>query len=195
GETGFLPYKRDARLVRQWAVPGTAGFEHRIGGLEKEDVTGNVSYDPQNHEHMIKTRAQKIANIANEIPELAVNGPAEGDLLVIGWGGTYGAIRTTVERCQRKGMSVAHAHLRYLNPMPRNTGDVLRRYRKVLVPELNAGQLRMLLRSKYLVDAEGLNKVQGRPFLVSEIEERIAQMLGSYAPADRENDSGVRVAT
>src|SRR5207253_3778761 len=177
GDAGFLPYKRDARLVRQWAVPGTAGFEHRIGGLEKEDVTGNVSYDPQNHEHMIKTRAQKIANIANEIPELAVSGPAEGDVLVIGWGGTHGAIETAVQRCQRKGHKVAHAHLRYLNPMPRNTGDVLKRYKKVLVPELNAGQLSLLLRARYLVDAVGLNKIQGRPFLVSEVEEAIERLL------------------
>jgi 2-oxoglutarate ferredoxin oxidoreductase subunit alpha len=126
---------------------------------------------------MIKTRAQKIANIANEIPELPVLGPASGDLLVIGWGGTYGAITTAVQRCQRKGHKVASAHLRYLNPMPRNLGDVLKRYKKVLIPELNCGQLRLLLRSTFLVDAVGLNKVQGRPFLVSEIEERIVQML------------------
>src|SRR5262249_59007607 len=113
-----------------------AGLEHRIGGLEKDDITGNVSYDAANHEHMTKVRAQKVANIAEEIPELAVAGPEEGDLLVIGWGGTYGSIRTAVERSQRKGLRVAHAHLRYLNPMPRNTLAVLKRYRKVLVPEL-----------------------------------------------------------
>jgi 2-oxoglutarate ferredoxin oxidoreductase subunit alpha len=190
GAGHFLPYQRDERLVRPWALPGTPGLEHRIGGLEKDDITGNVSYDPQNHEHMTKVRAQKVANIAEEIPELAVAGPAEGDLLVVGWGGTYGAIRTAVERSQRKGMRVAHAHLRYLNPMPRNTPAVLKRYRKVLVPELNGGQLRWLLRAKYLVDAEGLNKVQGRPFLVSEIEERIAQMLGVYVPAERAHGSG-----
>jgi 2-oxoglutarate ferredoxin oxidoreductase subunit alpha len=177
GAPHFLPYKRDARLVRQWAIPGAAGLEHRIGGLEKEDITGNVSYDPANHEHMIRTRAQKIANIANDIPELKVNGPESGDLLVIGWGGTYGAITTAVDRAQRKGYKVAGAHLRYLNPMPRNTEAVLKRYKKVLVPELNCGQLRMLLRSMFLVDAVGLNKIQGRPFLVSEIEEKIAQML------------------
>lgn len=177
GVSEFLPYKRDDRLVRQWAVPGTAGLEHRIGGLEKEDVTGNVSYDPANHEHMIKTRAQKIANIANDIPELAVSGPQEGDLLVIGWGGTYGAITTAVQRAQRKGLKVASTHLRYLNPMPKNTEAVLKRYKKILVPELNSGQLRLLLRGYFLVDAVGLNKVQGRPFLVSEIEEKIAQML------------------
>jgi 2-oxoglutarate ferredoxin oxidoreductase subunit alpha len=177
GAATFLPYKRDERLVRQWAIPGTPGLEHRIGGLEKEDITGNVSYDPANHEHMIRTRAQKIANIANEIPPLTVNGPAEGDLLVIGWGGTYGAILSAVERCQRKGYKVASAHLRYLNPMPKNLGEVLKRYKKVLVPELNSGQLRMLLRATFLVDAIGLNKVQGRPFLVSEIEDKVAKLL------------------
>jgi 2-oxoglutarate ferredoxin oxidoreductase subunit alpha len=179
GEARFLPYKRDDRLVRQWAIPGTPGLEHRIGGLEKEDVTGNVSYDPANHEHMVRTRAQKIANIANEIPLLEVNGPPEGDLLVIGWGGTYGAIISAVQRAQGKGYKVAQAHLRYLNPMPRNTGEVLKRYKKVLVPELNAGQLRLLLRAEFLVDAIGLNKIQGRPFLVSEIEERIEQLLAT----------------
>jgi 2-oxoglutarate ferredoxin oxidoreductase subunit alpha len=175
--TTFLPYKRDERLVRQWATPGTPGLEHRIGGLEKEDVTGNVSYDPINHEHMIRTRAQKIANIANDIPELTVTGPAEGELLVIGWGGTYGSILSAVQRAQRKGQNVASAHLRYLNPMPKNTGAVLKRYKKVLVPELNSGQLRLLLRGMFLVDAVGLNKVQGRPFLVSEIEYKITEML------------------
>jgi 2-oxoglutarate ferredoxin oxidoreductase subunit alpha len=177
GASTFLPYKRDERLVRPWAIPGTAGLEHRIGGLEKEDVTGNVSYDPLNHEHMVKTRARKIANIANDIPDLTVNGAAEGDLLVIGWGGTFGSILSAVQRAQRKGLKVASAHLRYMNPMPNNTGEVLKRYKKVLVPELNAGQLRMLLRATFLVDAVGLNKVQGRPFLVSEIEKKITEML------------------
>jgi 2-oxoglutarate ferredoxin oxidoreductase subunit alpha len=177
GHGHFQPYKRDERLVRQWAIPGTPGLEHRIGGIEKEDVTGNVSYDPANHEHMVHTRAQKIANIANEIPLLEVDGPPEGDLLVIGWGGTYGSIVTAAKRAQRKGHKVAQAHLRYLNPMPKNTGEVLKRYKKVLVPELNAGQLSVLLRDRFLVDAKGLNKIQGRPFLVSEIEEKIEQML------------------
>jgi 2-oxoglutarate/2-oxoacid ferredoxin oxidoreductase subunit alpha len=173
----FLPYKRDERLARQWAVPGTPGMEHRIGGLEKEDVTGNVSYDPANHEHMIHIRAQKVANIANDIPELAVSGEATGDLLVIGWGGTHGSILSAVQRCQRKGMKVSAAHLRYLNPMPKNVGDVLKRFKKVLVPELNSGQLRLLLRAYFLVDAVGLNKVQGKPFLISEIEQKIEEML------------------
>jgi 2-oxoglutarate ferredoxin oxidoreductase subunit alpha len=173
----FLPYKRDDKLVRQWAVPGTPGLEHRIGGLEKEDVTGNVSYDPANHEHMVRTRAQKIANIAKSIPELKVQGPEHGELLVIGWGGTHGSILSAVERCQRKGCNVACAHLRYLNPMPKNTEAVLKRYKKILVPELNAGQLLLLLRGYFNVPAVGLNKIQGRPFLVSEIEEKIAEVL------------------
>jgi 2-oxoglutarate ferredoxin oxidoreductase subunit alpha len=173
----FQPYKRDARLVRQWAVPGTAGLEHRIGGLEKEDVSGNVCYEPANHEHMIHTRAQKIANIANDIPDLTVLGEQEGDLLVVGWGGTYGSILSAVQRSQRKGLKVSFAHLRYLNPMPKNTGAVLKKFKKILVPELNCGQLRMLLRSYFLVDAVGLNKVQGKPFLISEIEAKIAEML------------------
>jgi 2-oxoglutarate ferredoxin oxidoreductase subunit alpha len=177
GHPVFLPYKRDSRLVRPWAIPGTVGLEHRIGGLEKEDGTGNVSYDPANHERMVKIRAQKIANIANEIPELSVMGPAEGDLLVCGWGGTYGSIVTAVQRAQRKGLKVAHAHFRYLNPMPRNTAAVLKRYKKILVPELNRGQLRLLLRGEFLVDAVGLNKIQGRPFLVSEIESKIEEVL------------------
>jgi 2-oxoglutarate ferredoxin oxidoreductase subunit alpha len=173
----FMPYLRDARLVRPWALPGTPGLEHRIGGIEKQDVTGNVNYEPANHEHMVRTRAQKIANIAAEIPELAVSGPVEGDLLVCGWGGTYGTIATAVEQVQKQGYKVAQAHFRYLNPLPRNTAAVLKRYKKVLVPELNAGQLRMLLRSQFLVDAKGLNKIQGRPFLISEIVAEIHDLL------------------
>ena len=158
-------------------MPGTPGLEHRIGGIEKEDVTGNVNYDPHNHEHMVHTRAQKIANIADSIPELKIEGPEDGDLLLIGWGGTYGSIATAVQRANRKGLRVAHAHLRYLNPMPKNTGEVLKKFKKVLVPELNTGQLLLLLRAKFLVDAIGLNKVQGRPFLISEIEAKIEEML------------------
>src|SRR5262249_4509215 len=156
GEPHFLPYKRDERLVRQWALPGTAGLEHRIGGLEQEDVTGNVCYDPINHEHMVKTRAETLANIANEIPELQVHGPEEGGMRVSGWGGRDGSILSAVEQAQGKGHKVAQAHLRYLNPMPKNTADVLRRYKKILVPELNNGQLLMLLRGMYLANAVGL---------------------------------------
>jgi 2-oxoglutarate ferredoxin oxidoreductase subunit alpha len=174
----FLPYKRDELLSRPWAIPGTAGLEHRIGGIEKQDVTGNINYEPANHEHMTHTRWKKIENIAETIPELAVTGDAAAELLVIGWGGTFGSITTAVERARRKGQKVAQAHLRYLNPMPKNTEAVLKRFPKILVPELNTGQLCWLLRAKYLVPAEGLNKVQGKPFLVSELEAAIEKALG-----------------
>ena len=177
GDAHFAPYLRDERLVRPWAIPGTPGLEHRLGGIEKADVTGDISYDPANHEHMVRTRAQKIANIAADIPPLEVTGPDDAELLVIGWGGTYGSILTAVERCRRQGMKVAQAHLRYLNPMPANTGDVVKRFRKVLIPELNAGQLCHELRARFLVDAISLAKIQGQPFLTSEIESRIASML------------------
>jgi len=173
----FLPYKRDQYLSRPWAIPGTPGLEHRIGGIEKQDVTGNINYDGANHEHMVHTRWKKIENITHIIPELEVTGADDAEMLVIGWGGTYGSITTAVERCVRKGMKVAQAHLRYLNPMPLNTASVLKRFKKILVPELNTGQLCWLLRAKYLAPAEGLNKLQGRPFLVSEIETAIASHL------------------
>ncbi|HUQ72094.1 MAG TPA: 2-oxoacid:acceptor oxidoreductase subunit alpha, partial [Planctomycetaceae bacterium] len=150
----YQPYLRDDRLVRPWAIPGTPGLEHRIGGLEKAENTGGVSYDADNHHQMTMIRKQKVANIANSIPEQTVAGPQEGDLLVVSWGGTYGAVRAATERCQHRGQSVAHCHLRYLNPFPRNLGDILKRYRKVLVPELNAGQLRFILRANFLVDAQ-----------------------------------------
>jgi 2-oxoglutarate ferredoxin oxidoreductase subunit alpha len=182
GAGKFLPYMRDELLTRPWALPGTPGLEHRIGGIEKQDVTGNINYEPANHEHMVRTRAKKVENIAQTIPELEVHGPADATLLVIGWGGTYGSITTAVERAQRKGHLVARAHLRYLNPMPKNTAEVLKRFRKILVPELNAGQLLWLLRAKYLAPAVGLNKVQGRPFLVSEIEAAIEELLGPVGP-------------
>jgi 2-oxoglutarate ferredoxin oxidoreductase subunit alpha len=178
GEPGkFLPYKRNHLLVRPWAIPGTPGLEHRIGGIEKQDVTGNVNYEPSNHEHMVRTRAQKVANIAQTIPDLEVEGDADGDLLLIGWGGTYGSIATAVQRARRKGRKIGQVHFRYLNPFPKNTADVFKRFKKFLVPELNSGQLLLLLRGSFLIDAQGLNKVQGRPFLVSEIEEAIEKML------------------
>lgn len=176
---GFLPYKRDVRLVRPWALPGTAGLEHRIGGIEKQDVTGNVNYDPANHQHMINTRAAKIAGIASDIPLQSVHGDERGDLLVVGWGGTFGHITAAVDAARKKGQSVSSIHLRYLNPLPRNIGDVLKRFNKVLVPELNLGQLRMLLRSRFLVDAEGLNKVAGQPFREREISAKIDELLNS----------------
>ncbi len=179
GASTFLPYKRDERGSRPWAIPGTPGLEHRIGGIEKQSETGNINYEPENHQRMVNERAKKIANIANDIPLLDVNGPETGDVLVIGWGGTFGSITTAVERCHRKGLKVAQAHLRYLNPMPRNLGDILKRYRRVLVPELNGGQLCLLLRAKFLVDAVSLSKVQGRPFLVSELEMKIEELAKS----------------
>lgn len=175
--SAFHPYERDEHLARPWALPGTPGLEHRIGGLEKQDITGNVSYDPENHQRMIHLRAKKIASIALDVPEQKVMGPEKGDLLVIGWGGTMGAIRSAVERVQKQGYQVAAANVRYLNPFPRNLGQVLSNYKKVLVPELNMGQLRMLLRANYLVDALGYNKIKGKPFLISELELRIKEVL------------------
>jgi len=178
GET-FQPYARDPEtLARPWALPGTPGLEHRIGGLEKQDVTGNVSYDPDNHDRMTRLRTQKIAGIASAIPELEVDDPeGDADVLVLGWGGTFGPITAGVRRVRRNGSKVAQAHLRYLNPFPRNTGDVLRRYDKVLVPEMNLGQLRKLLRAEFLVDAVGYNRVRGQPFTSSEIADAIASLL------------------
>ena len=174
----FMPYRRDPKtLARPWAIPGTPGLEHRVGGLEKEDVTGNVSYDPINHDKMVHLRAQKIAGIANDIPELEVFGKDSGRVLVLGWGSTHGSITTAVERLQAKGEPVSSAHLRYLNPFPRNLGEVLSRFEKVVIPELNLGQLRLMVRARYLVDAIGLNKVQGKPFKVAEITDKVEELL------------------
>jgi 2-oxoglutarate ferredoxin oxidoreductase subunit alpha len=178
GET-FLPYLRDPEtLARPWAVPGTPGLEHRVGGLEKADRTGNISYDPDNHDLMSRLRAQKVAGIAADIPELAVDDP-DGDarVLVLGWGGTYGPIAAGVRRARANGRKVAHAHLRHLNPFPRNTGEVLRRYEKVLVPEMNLGQLLKLVRAEFLVDAAGYNRVRGVPLRAAEIAEAIEAMV------------------
>jgi 2-oxoglutarate ferredoxin oxidoreductase subunit alpha len=152
-------------------VPGTPGLEHRIGGLEKADISGVISYDPDNHERMTELRAQKVAGISADIPDLAVSGPERGDLLILGWGSTYGSLRTATERLQRQGHAVAHAHLRHLNPFPVNTGSVLAAYRRVLIPEINTGQLRLLIRGRYLVDAVGLNRVRGKPLAVPEVEQ------------------------
>jgi 2-oxoglutarate ferredoxin oxidoreductase subunit alpha len=178
GEGTFLPYSRDPEtLARPWAVPGTAGLEHRIGGLEKADGLGNVSYDPDNHHRMSLLRAAKISGIAKDIPPLEVFGPESGELLIIGWGSTYGVLRSAVERLLASGRSVAQAHLRYLNPFPLNTGDVLRRYRTVLVPELNLGQLSFILRGTYLVDAVSYGRVRGKPFRITEIVEEAERLL------------------
>jgi 2-oxoglutarate ferredoxin oxidoreductase subunit alpha len=178
---GFLPYKRDAEtLARPWAIPGTPGLEHRIGGLEKENETGNVSYDPENHDLMVRLRAAKVAGIASDIPELEVDDPdGEADTLVLGWGSTHGAIGAAARRVRASGRKVATAHLHHLNPFPRNTGEVVRRYEKVLIPEMNLGQLRMLIRAEFLVDAIGYNKVRGRPFRSSELEDAIGALVDS----------------
>jgi 2-oxoglutarate ferredoxin oxidoreductase subunit alpha len=174
----FRPYFRNPEtLARPWAIPGTPGLEHRIGGLEKEDVTGNVSYSPANHEKMVMLRVEKVARIANELPGAEVDGPDHGRLLVVGWGSTHGAIASAVEDARADGLDVAHLHLRHLNPFPANLGDVLRRYEKILVPELNLGQLCLLLRGRFLVPAESLSKVQGQPFKVAEIRAGIDALL------------------
>ena len=174
----FQPYARNERLARPWATPGTKGLMHRIGGLEKQDITGDVSYDPDNHQHMINTRAAKVAGIADDIPLQELNGPESGDLLVVSWGGPYGACATAVYAAQAAGRSVSHCQLRYLNPFPKNFEDILRRFKKVLVPELNSGQLLQMIRAAFLLDVIGLNKVEGKPFNVAEIEAKIVELLG-----------------
>ena len=176
-DSAFAPYARDELLSRPWALPGTPEFMHRIGGLEKQDVTGNISYDPENHAHMTRVRAQKVENATALIDPLKVDGPGSGRLLVLTWGGTYGAAVEAVLNCRAQGKDVALAHLRHLNPFPKNLGDVLAGYDQVLIPELNTGQLRLLIQARYLRQATGLNKVRGRPFSATEIEAKIQEML------------------
>ncbi|MBB1285571.1 2-oxoacid:acceptor oxidoreductase subunit alpha [Flavisolibacter sp. BT320] len=177
-ETKFQPYLRDENLVRPWALPGTPGLEHRIGGLEKENITGNVSYDPENHQLMVKIRQEKVDKIAFNIPEQALdNGPEEGDVLVLGWGSTYGVIKTAVEELLLQGHSVAHAHLRYVRPFPRNLGDMLKRYKTILIPEINNGQLVKIIRDQFMVDAKAYNKIMGVPITKSELVEEIKKHL------------------
>jgi len=177
-KAGFYPYLRDERtLARPWAIPGTPGLEHRIGGLEKQHITGNVNYDPDNHDFMVRLRAEKVARIAQDIPLIEVSGEPEGKVLVLGWGSTHGAITTATEQLRAKGASVSSAHLRYLNPFPRNLGEVLSRFETVIVPELNLGQLALLVRARFLVDAISFSKVKGLPFKVSEIVKKINEYL------------------
>lgn len=173
----FLPYLRDDRLVRPWAIPGTPGLEHRIGGLEHAASTGNVSHDPENHEHMVRVRAERVAMIADDIAPAEVEGDADADLVIVGWGSTYGAIRAGVERARADGVVVGHIHLRHLNPFPANLGNLLADRRHVIVPEMNLGQLAMLLRGRYLVDAQSFCKIQGEPFTAAEIQGRITKVL------------------
>jgi len=179
----FRPYARDDLLSRPWAVPGTPGLEHRIGGLEKKDGTGAISYDPENHQHMVELRAQKVNNAQLLIPPLAVDGPETGDVLLLGWGGTMGACREAAARAREGGLAVAHAHLRHLHPMPANLGAVLARYRRVLVAELNMGQLAMLIRARFSADVVQFNKVQGRPFTVGELLREIRALTAKGEPA------------
>jgi 2-oxoglutarate ferredoxin oxidoreductase subunit alpha len=177
---GFLPYKRDPQtLARPWAIPGTPGLEHRVGGLEKQDVTGNVNYEPLNHERMVRLRAAKVEAVVQDVPDVLPAGDPDGDLLIVAWGSTYGAITAAMKTQRDKGIRIGHAHLRFLNPLPRNLGELFGRYRKVLVPEMNMGQLLLLLRAKYLVDAQGFNKIQGQPFKISELENKIQEIVGS----------------
>jgi len=176
---GFQPYRRDpVTLARPWAIPGTPGLEHRIGGIEKQDVTGNVNYDPLNHEHMVRARAAKVEAVADDIPELVPEGDPSGELLIVAWGSTHGPITAALKAQRAKGRRIGHVHLRHLNPLPKNLGEVMKGYEHVLVPEMNMGQLIMILRAKFLVDAQGLNKIQGKPFKQSEIESKIEEMLG-----------------
>lgn len=177
-DEAYLPYKRDDKLVRKWAIPGTKGAEHRLGGLEKDKETGNVSYDPDNHEYMVKIRAEKVAKIADYIPRQELDSGSENSkLLVLGWGSTYGAIKTVVRELNAQGVDVAHAHLKYIQPMPKNLAELLANFDKVLVPEMNNGQLITLIRDQYLVDAKPLNKIKGVPFEAREIKEAILNML------------------
>jgi 2-oxoglutarate ferredoxin oxidoreductase subunit alpha len=176
----FLPYKRDEKLARKWAIPGTKGLEHRVGGIEKENETGNISYDPENHELMVKIRQAKVDNIADHIPLQTIdNGNAKGKLLILGWGSTYGSIKTAVREAIAAGHDVSHAHVKYMNPFPKNLGEMIKGFDKVMIPEINNGQLIKLIRDKYLVDAKGLNKIKGMPFTSMEIKDKIAEMLGS----------------
>ena len=178
GEEQLLPYKRDEKLVRPWAIPGTKDLEHRIGGLEKQDGTGNVSYDPDNHQHMVKTRQAKVDKIADHIPLQKIdNGPEKGKLLVLGWGSTFGAIKSAVAELLAEGRSVAHAHLRYMRPFPKNLGDILRNYETVVVPEINNGQLIRIIRDIYFVDAKGYNKIMGIPITKTELVEELKKYL------------------
>jgi len=174
----FFPYKRDEKtLARDWALPGTAGLEHRIGGLEKADGTGNVCYEPDNHHHMVELRQQKIDIIANFIPDVESYGKDNGELLILGWGGTYGAIRAAVEKAMNNNLSVSHIHLKHINPLPKNLGEALLKYNKVLIPEINLGQLSSIIRNKYLIDTLNYNRISGKPFTTSDIYSKILEIL------------------
>jgi 2-oxoglutarate ferredoxin oxidoreductase subunit alpha len=175
----FMPYLRDEKLSRPWALPGTKGLEHRIGGLEKQNITGNISYDPENHELMVKLRQEKVDLVANYVPEQNIdNGADSGDLLILGWGGTYGALKTATAQLIAEGYSVSHAHVQYLSPFPKNLGELMSKFKKVVIPELNNGQLVKIIRDKYFVDAIAYNKIQGQPFMSIEVVNKMKEILG-----------------
>lgn len=190
---GYMPYKRDAELVRPWAIPGTPGLEHRVGGLEKQDISGMVSHDPANHHRMVTLRAAKVAGIKPVGAPYLWTGPEQADLLLVGWGGTYGAIKAAAMELQRQGVSVAHCHIRYLNPLPAGLIEKLKAFKKVLVPELNLGQLRYVLRANYLIDAKGLNLVRGQPFAINEIVEASKALLAGKSPNKAVPNTGVEL--
>jgi 2-oxoglutarate ferredoxin oxidoreductase subunit alpha len=178
GEEKFLPYQRNEKLARPWAVPGTPGLEHRIGGLEKQNITGNVNYEPENHELMVKIRQEKVDKLAEFLPLQTLDaGPEKGKVLVLGWGSTYGAIKTAVADLAAEGHQVAHAHLRYVRPFPKNLGDILKNYDTVLIPEINNGQLIKIIRDQYLIDAKGYHKIKGNPIARTELVEEIRKYL------------------
>ena len=179
GETKFLPYLRDEKLARPWALPGTPGLEHRIGGIEKQNNTGNVNYEPENHQLMVKIRQEKVDKIADYIPEQKLDsGPEKGKILVLGWGSTYGAIKSAVAELQARGEAVSHAHLRYIRPFPKNLGAILKNFDQVLIPEINNGQLIKIIRDQFLIDAKGYNKIMGVPITKTELVLKLDQMLG-----------------
>ena len=177
-DPAFLPYKRDDKLVRPWAIPGTEGLAHRIGGLEKDFETGNVSYDPDNHEKMVKTRQEKVDKIADYIPEQIIEtGEQSGDILLYSWGSTYGAVKTAARQLIKDGFQVSHAHVRYLNPLPKNTKEILSNFEHIIIPEMNNGQFIKIIRDKFLIDAKGLNKIKGLPFATEEIVDKVKEVL------------------
>ncbi len=179
---GYMPYLRNADKARPWAIPGTPGLEHRVGGIEKQDITGSVSYDPANHEHMVRIRAAKVAGIEPAGPDLIWTGPESGKVLLVGWGSTYGAIKAATLELQDQGIEVSACHVRYLNPLPKRLGDLCKKFQHVLVPELNLGQLLLILRGTYLVDAKPLSKVRGQPFTISEIRRGVKMILAGEDP-------------
>jgi len=178
GDEKYMPYKRDEKLVRPWAIPGTAGLEHRVGGLEKQDITGNVSYDSENHQHMVLTRQAKVDKIAEYIPEQTIElGEAKGKVLILGWGSTYGVIKSVTQQLINEGKSVSHAHLRYIRPFPKNLKALLENFETVLIPEINNGQLDKIIRAEFLINAIGYHKIKGTPIYIDELKHWVSQYL------------------